>query len=60
MLIVGPRVSDAPNDQQELVATVQAIRLVVAGDMQVVRTSNDSSCSKTWRQRDKSEGERPE
>jgi transposase len=36
MFIVGQRVSDAPNDKQELVATVQAISPVVAGDVQAV------------------------
>src|ERR1039458_5430218 len=36
MLIVGQRVSDAPNDKQELVATVQAISPVVAGDVRAV------------------------
>ena len=35
-LIVGPRVSDAPNDKQELVATVAAISPVVVGDVQAV------------------------
>jgi transposase len=36
MLIVGQRVSDAPNDQQELVASVAAISPVVAGDVHAV------------------------
>jgi transposase len=36
MLIVGQRVSAAPNDKQELVATVQTISPVVAGDIQGV------------------------
>ena len=36
MLIVGQRVSDAPNDKQKLVATVQAISPVVAGDVHAV------------------------
>ena len=40
MLIVGQRVSDAPNDKQELVADVQAISLVVAGDIQAVLVDN--------------------
>src|ERR1035437_9534596 len=33
MLIVGQRVSDAPNDKQELVANVAAFSPVVAGDV---------------------------
>ena len=36
MLIVGQRVSDAPNDKQELVASVAAISPVVAGDLHAV------------------------
>ena len=36
MLIVGQRVSDAPNDKQELVATVAAISAVVAPEVQAV------------------------
>ncbi len=36
MLIVGQRVSDAPNDKQELVASVAAISPVVAGDIHAV------------------------
>ena len=36
MLIVGQRVSDAPNDKQELVASVAAISPVVAGDVHAV------------------------
>ena len=36
MLIVGQRVSDAPNDKQQLVATVQTISPVVAGDLHAV------------------------
>ena len=36
LLIVGPRVSAAPNDPQELVASVAAISPVVAGDVQAV------------------------
>ena len=36
MLIVGQRVSDAPNDKQELVASVAAISPVVAGEVHVV------------------------
>ena len=36
MLIVGERVSDAPNDKQELAATVAAIRPVVAPEVQAV------------------------
>jgi len=36
MLIVGERVSDAPNDQQELVADVAAIRPVVAAEVPAV------------------------
>ena len=36
MLIVGQRVSAAPNDKQELVATVAAISPVVAGDIHAV------------------------
>ncbi len=33
---MGQRVSDAPNDQQQLVASVAAIRPVVAGQVQAV------------------------
>ena len=40
MLIVGQRVSDAPNDKQELVPTVQAISPVVAGDVHAVLADN--------------------
>jgi len=40
MMIVGQRVSDAPNDQQELVPTVQAISPVVAGDVHAVLADN--------------------
>jgi hypothetical protein len=40
MFIVGQRVSDAPNDQQELVPTVQAISPVVAGDVHAVLADN--------------------
>ena len=36
MLIVGQRVSDAPNDKQELAATVAAISPVVAPEVQAV------------------------
>jgi len=36
MLIVGQRVSDAPNDKQELVANVAALSPVVAGDLHAV------------------------
>jgi len=36
MLIVGQRVSDAPNDKQELVASVAALSPVVAGDVHAV------------------------
>ena len=36
MLIVGQRVSDAPNDQQQLVASVAAISPVVAAQVQAV------------------------
>jgi transposase len=36
MLIVGQRVSDAPNDQQELVANMAALSPVVAGDVAAV------------------------
>src|ERR1035437_2095515 len=36
MLIVGQRVSDAPNDKQELVANVAALSPVVAGDVHAV------------------------
>ena len=36
MLIVGQRVSDAPNDKQELVATVAAISPVVAPEVKAV------------------------
>ena len=36
MLIVGQRVSDAPNDKQELVATVAAISAVVAPEVKAV------------------------
>jgi transposase len=36
MLIVGERVSDAPNDKQELVASVAAIRPVVAAEVRAV------------------------
>jgi transposase len=36
MLIVGQRVSDAPNDKQELAASVAAISPVVAGDIHAV------------------------
>jgi transposase len=36
MLIVGHRVSDAPNDKQELVATVAAISAVVAPEVKAV------------------------
>ena len=36
MLIVGERVSTAPNDKQELVPTVAAISPVVAGEVQAV------------------------
>jgi transposase len=36
MMIVGERVSDAPNDKQELVATVAAIRPVVAPEVKAV------------------------
>ena len=36
MLIVGRRVSDAPNDQQELVANVAAISPVVAPEVQAL------------------------
>ena len=36
MLIVGQRVSAAPNDKQELAATVAAISPVVAGEVQAV------------------------
>jgi transposase len=36
MLIVGQRVSDAPNDKQELVASVAAISPVVAGEIHAV------------------------
>ena len=36
MLIVGQRVSAAPNDKEELVASVAAISPVVAGDVQAV------------------------
>ena len=36
MLIVGQRVSAAPNDKQELVASVAAISSVVAGDIHAV------------------------
>jgi transposase len=36
MLIVGERVSDAPNDKQELVANVAAISPVVAADVSAV------------------------
>ena len=36
MLIVGQRVSDAPNDKQELVATVAAIGAVVAPEVKAV------------------------
>ena len=36
MLIVGQRVSDAPNDKEELVASVAAISPVVAGEVQAV------------------------
>ena len=35
-LIVGQRVSDAPNDKQELVVSVAAISPVVAGDVHAV------------------------
>ena len=40
MLIVGQRVSAAPNDKQELVATVAAISPVVAGEVKAVLTDN--------------------
>lgn len=40
MLIVGQRVSAAPNDKQELVATVAAISPVVAGAVKAVLTDN--------------------
>ena len=36
MMIVGERVSDAPNDKQELVATVAAISAVVAPEVKAV------------------------
>lgn len=36
MLIVGQRVSDAPNDKQELVPTVAAISPIVAGEVKAV------------------------
>ncbi len=36
MVIVGQRVSDAPNDKQELVASVAAISPVVAGEVHAV------------------------
>jgi hypothetical protein len=36
MLIVGQRVSDAPNDKQELVPTVQALSPGVAGQIKAV------------------------
>jgi transposase len=36
MIIVGQRVSDAPNDKQELVASVAAINPVVAADVRAV------------------------
>jgi len=40
MLIVGQRVSDAPNDKQELVATVAAISPVVVDEVQAVLVDN--------------------
>jgi hypothetical protein len=36
MLIVGQRISDAPNDKEQLVATVQASSPVVAAEVQAV------------------------
>jgi transposase len=40
MLIVGERLSEAPNDKQELVPTVAAISPVVAGEVEAVLTDN--------------------
>jgi len=50
MLIVGHRVSVAPNDKEELVPTVAAISPVVAEEVKAVLTDSGFTVKRRWRQ----------